>query len=282
MRECGVSYYAEGGDYIEEAKKSARSIKIVHPELNITLHSNHDVESEYFDNIKIIPKMEDPFLTRIKCMKNPPYKKTLYLDTDTYVCASIMDIFDMLGRFDIALPYDSVRVSNYSGFKSSLPPSFPEFNGGVIAIKNTNITNNFVNRWFEGYENYVDEDTHDQPFLRQALFDSPRVNICTLPPEYNCRPQFPGYVQGKVRILHSHEFEHKLFCKQINEFPNRKKVFTGKIHRKIISTPRINHYPVAQQRYPGTSKHRTLISLFIKRMKQVGVVKSMREALLMD
>ena len=282
MTNCGISYYAETDEYIEKAKLSARSIKKVHPDLKITLHSDVAVKSEYFDNIKIISTLDHPFLTRIKCMKNPPYKKTLFLDTDTYICANIMDVFDILGRFDIALSYASVRASDYSGFKSSLPPSFPEFNAGVVAMKKTAATKDLVNLWFQKYENYVAEDTHDQPFLRQALFESPSVDICTLPPEYNCRPQFPGYIQGKVRILHSHEIEHEQFCRQLNEFPNRKKVFTGKIHRKIISSPRINHYPVAKQRYPGKSRYHTLISLFIKRVKQVGVVRSIKEALMMN
>ena len=42
---------------------------------------------------------------------------------------------------------------------------------------------------------------HDQPALRKALYNS-SLRMATLTPEYNCRFNMPGYVHGKVKILH--------------------------------------------------------------------------------
>ena len=54
---------------------------------------------------------------------------------------------------------------------------------------------------FPGGERLFRESLPDQPSFRKALYES-SLRLATLPPEYNCRLPFPGFLHDPVRILH--------------------------------------------------------------------------------
>jgi hypothetical protein len=63
-----------------------------------------------------------------------PFEKTLLLDTDTYVCADISDLFAILERFDIALTHERPYRDDFP-FRSGVSEAFVEFNQGVITFR---------------------------------------------------------------------------------------------------------------------------------------------------
>ena len=67
-------------------------------------------------------------------MMQSPFEKTLLLDTDTYVCADISDLFAILERFDIAMTHERPYRDDFPA-SSGVPDAFVEFNQGVIAFR---------------------------------------------------------------------------------------------------------------------------------------------------
>lgn len=127
-------------------------------------------------------------------------KRLLYLDTDTYVCDNLSDLFEMLERYDFVGAHAPARsTTNTVG---RIPPSFPEINIGVLAFRNAPV----VEALFRGWEARYDEHpnvykNNDQGPLREALWHWPG-RLYVLPPEYNMRWGFGGFAAYKVKVLH--------------------------------------------------------------------------------
>ena len=211
----GVVYIASGQKFIDEACNSAASLKRVMPNLPLTIFCNDGSvsASAHFENVVCINVARFGFIDRIINISSSPYDYTLFLDTDTYVCEDLTDLFALMERFDIAVAHAPYRaVYQVAG----VPDSFPEFNAGVILFNKSPKIKMMFSEWrnlyerdskkelqwlhpsaktmFEGYIN-------DQPTFREALYNS-NLRIATLPSEYNCRFILPGFVHHKVKILH--------------------------------------------------------------------------------
>lgn len=217
----GVIYIAVGGQYIAEAVGSAASLKKWMPDLPITLFASESVTSPYFNQVKVIdtPRYNTPGLDKISYMYDSPYEHTLFLDSDTYICADFLEIFNMLDMFDMAVAHAPFRIAptHINGQEwipyqfTKIPESFPEMNTGVILYKKSYKLEQFFQKWLnlceEKVKNYG-KPLHDQATFRSVLYESELITA-TLTPEYNCRFIFPVFVSGKVKILHGrhHNFE---------------------------------------------------------------------------
>lgn len=212
MMEKGILYVATGEKYIHEASKSARSVRRHNSDIPIAIITDFGGDIPSVFN-KVIQKnsIESHWGSASLYLKQTPFRKTIYLDTDTYINSDVSDVYDLLNQFDVALSHAPFRRAPESTFEAEgfqypvdgLPKSFPEYNRGVFGyIKNYN-TNKFLSYYNDIFNEYLEETgvTHDQPALRKALFESD-IRIATLPPEYNCRIPFPGYLQGNVKIIH--------------------------------------------------------------------------------
>ena len=199
----GIVYVATGKKYIEEASISAFSAKQWMPDLPITVFTDQQDVPDCFDNVVPITSTGDGFKDKVVFMAQSPYERTLFLDTDTYLCNSVYELFELLDHFDIAMAHDHL-VRQICDIKE-VPTSFPEFNSGVIAFKKAqNILDTF-NKWAEIYDEEKNVQTiiryHDQPSLRKSIYLSD-LRIATLTPEYNCMLRYAGSVSGEVKILH--------------------------------------------------------------------------------
>jgi hypothetical protein len=56
----------------------------------------------------------------------------------------------------------------------------------------------------------------NQPLFRRTLYES-GLRIATLPPEYNSRFPFPGFLHTKVKILHGHVHSFARISEELNE-----------------------------------------------------------------
>jgi hypothetical protein len=238
----GIIYVASGTSYIEEACQSARSVKKHMPNMPITLFTHTSIEDTVFDDVVLDERLgsgRSPKEGKVGCLSRSPYDRTLYLDTDTYVCTDICDIFTLLDTFDLAVAHDPARLY-YSGgeYPSNLPESFPELNTGVILYKNTskNVVN-LLSSWKEKYGSMCkEENERDQISFREVLYNS-NVRMTVLTPEYNCRFGFPLYLDGPVKIIHGHldRLTPNLSYSEVEKILNKGGgVYEDGIHRRVF------------------------------------------------
>ena len=255
MPEKGVVYYATGHNYVNQALRSAESLK-QHTDIHVTVYSDQEIESKYIDEVVKIPTSDYPFYDRIKYFKRSPYKKTLYIDTDTIITDSINPVFKMLERFDIVARIDPFR--NTAGehwgsdeAKIDVPRAFPEYQCGVLGYKNNDNIITLLEDWRSRYSEVVESDLIDQPFLREALYRAD-VDIGTLPSEYNLLVNNLNHLQSKAVILHFNggysdeialpvvgtETKHDVINKINSHYPSRRAVYPGRWGgTKILTEP---------------------------------------------
>lgn len=229
----GVVYVAIGNSFIDEARQSAASLRAIHPNLSITLFSSISINASCFDQVVIVENPQPAHLDKLNGIIRSPYDRTLYLDTDTYICGEIESVFDLLDRFDLAASHSPIRfresnvpVENWK----DVPASFAQLNSGVIALCKSPCVEKMLTAWLLRYQEYLKQGhlsepyrVWDQPSFRQALYLSD-LRIATLTAEYNCRfmtfgyPGMPGYVDGLVRILHGRHHNLAEVARAINAF----------------------------------------------------------------
>ena len=170
------------------------------PEVPIALATDLMPESKLFCHSISINKPQGSFADKIAPLAQTPFEETLFLDTDTYLCEAVPEIFEILERYDIAMAHAPMRQTG----SVDVPASFPEFNSGVIAYRMNDRTRSLLENWARFYEEQVSRtgQLDDQPALRRALWHSD-AKIAVLPPEYNFRFVLPAFAgRGKVKILH--------------------------------------------------------------------------------
>ena len=212
----GVVYIATGDLYVKAAIRSARSVAEHAPGLPVFIF--HDdatrllVESagDLFSGSSLI---ENPHRrSKVDYFPRSPFERTLFLDTDTEICGPILDLFDLLDRFDIALAHAQRRWrrDTTETWREDIPFCFPQFNTGVILFHlGRPRVREFLNDWRTVF--HQANFRKDQVTLRELLWRSD-LRIATLPPEYNTR--FKKYLllwsrdEARPLILHYREF-HK-------------------------------------------------------------------------
>jgi hypothetical protein len=198
---CGVLYVVIGDrdQYATAAARSATSLKRVMPDVSIAIVTNRTVDGPFDHHIRI--DETDGFRAKIRGMGKTPFERTVFLDADTFVLADISDAFELLGGFDMALVQAPIRVSLPL---DDVPASFPEFNTGVVAYRNTPLVQSVLDDWLREYDDLLPRKplTWDQPSFRRVAYRTAGLRIATLPSEFNRRFDFAGYFKGPIRVLH--------------------------------------------------------------------------------
>lgn len=202
----GIVYIATGEEFVEEARISAESAKAVMPDIPITLFTDVDTSAgKVFDDTQNIEKPRHDFGDQVYHLDRTPYQRTIFLDSDIYLDASLEGLFDVLDEFDIAVAHNQRNYSsNRIDFEAveAIPDCFPEYNSGVVAFEQNQTISDFFNSWQDAYAEVTDRgQVHNQAAFRLALYRSD-VRIATIPSEYNCVFRRPGCVNGQVRAFH--------------------------------------------------------------------------------
>jgi hypothetical protein len=233
----GVIYVAFGQKYISEVLASAASSKRHMPQLPITLFCDADVACPDVDQV-IGAEPDSTFpgcAAKIRHIAASPYDQTLFLDSDTYVCGDLAELFALMDEFDLAAAHAPSRAIYEVG---GVPDSFPEFNTGVILFRRSSDVHAVLSSWGDLFarslERLADGEIrwlqpahkrwhtlNDQGAFRAALYRS-SIRIATLPPEYNCRFSAPGFVDGPVRILHGRGLDLPSVAAAINSIDGRR------------------------------------------------------------
>ncbi|HEY8902511.1 MAG TPA: hypothetical protein VIM48_02315 [Chthoniobacterales bacterium] len=198
----GILYIATGRRHLEEMLVSVRSVRRHMPELPIVLHTDQsDLPEGLFDEVRHIASPRHSFIDKIAPLCETPFERTIFLDTDTLVCAPIPDLFDVLDRVDMAAAHAPFR----SDAPFTTPNCFVELNTGVLAYRRTPEMVALFQDWLRLYEEdfaRTGQLESDQHAFREALYRA-KVSVYVLPPEYNLRTVMPAFVgRSRVRIIH--------------------------------------------------------------------------------
>jgi hypothetical protein len=209
----GVIYIVTGKKFVEEACLSAVSVKQCMPDIPITIFSDLPVDSKCFDQVVPIANPTHGPEDKILNIGKSPYRETLYLDSDTHMVDDCSELFSLLERFDLAVVHAPYRTQYRV---NGVPECFPEFNTGVMLFRKSDKIGSLFEKWLQNYkedalrsltwlfpggEVLYRHAPPNQPSFRRALYES-GLRFAPLPPEYNCRITFPGFVHTKVKIIH--------------------------------------------------------------------------------
>jgi hypothetical protein len=241
----GVFYVAAGQKYIDEAYNSAKSLKQINPSLKISLVCDREItERDLFEQIILVEEKvtcrNEGLLFKVKHLYlSSPYRKTLFVDTDTYFTADCADGFNLLNYFDLALvpaPVDTHYPKLDSGEKIQCKP----LNTGVI-LYNKNTTNDlFFRLWLDIYTQKLSLNSKlkesDQTSFVEALMQS-KSRLYPLPPEWNARFCFINAFCEPVKILHGYSSNIEKIAKAINQKPNSSRVWIPHLNKCIVFKP---------------------------------------------
>lgn len=247
----GVLYIATGPEFIKEAVVSARSLKQTSGDLHTTLFTDREVHADCFDEVRQFEGPAYDFSDSILGSSMTPYDRTLFIDTDTYVCEDISGIFELLDRFDIAAAHNpgSRTARARDGYAAEgIPDAFPEYNTGVVLYRDTQAVADFFEKWKKTYRGDRDRTTSklNQPSFREELYKS-SLDIATLPSEYNLRVRYKGsvgFMTDPVKIVHGrHPAGLPTVAKRLNAKTGMR-VFTMKGWPVEVSTksPGLRYY----------------------------------------
>ncbi len=200
----GFIFAATGEIYITLARRAARNLRQVHPDAEIDLFTDVSLDDPVFSQVHRLS--ESYFRPKIEALLRSRFDRTIYLDADAVAFADLMPVFDVLARYEIAGVQDRrLNSPNAMRFHTKpLPSTFPQINGGMLAVRKTPATQTLLESWLS--EMKRTEARTDQPSLRQLLYDMD-VRLCVLPPAYNLLTfnelkSWWGYF-GAPRVLHS-------------------------------------------------------------------------------
>jgi len=184
------------------------------PGMPLALASDLRPDGDPFDHWIPIEKPRKTTVDKIAPLANTPFEQTVFLDSDTYLCEAVPELFELLDRCDIAMAHAPMRVIGHA----PVPACFPECNSGVIAYNVNERTKELFANWAEFYSEQTSPTgrLNDQPPLRKALWQSD-VRLIVLPPEYNFRFVLPAFAgRGSVKILHGRHNDMAALAAEIN------------------------------------------------------------------
>lgn len=194
------------------ARKTARNMRAIDPDLQIDLFTDQDIDDPVFDQIHALqgtghrPKME--------AMRRNRFDLSFTVDSDIIALAPFREIFDVLERFDLAMAHAPARQAEMMD-NENIPRAFPLYNSGVMGVRKSDATQLFLQTWEDRFR--AGPMTLDQPVLRPLLWESD-LRICDLPTEYNYfRPGLLNHhiaAQGAPRLLHLFRLE-KMDCSDV-------------------------------------------------------------------
>jgi hypothetical protein len=209
----GVVYIAAGRTYLQEAGESAASLKQHMPETQITIYTDKRVERDIFDDVRSLPNPQYTVADSIPSPDMLPYDRTILLDTDTYICADISTLFELLADTDLAVCHAPGRKQ-----VSGTPDCIREYNTGVVALRDEQPVREFLREWNDAYDKQITGTGHvtnQETFTRTLYYSG--LDYKVLPREYNVKLP-SGYVNGRARVVHGN---HPSGLKSIAESLNR-------------------------------------------------------------
>ena len=101
--ERGFLYIAFGEAFTKEALMSIKSLKRFNNE-PVALFTDREQDGTFEGLVDLYAKIEPKHIrAKVDFISQSPFKKTIYLDSDTLIVRNISDMFEILERFDVGL-----------------------------------------------------------------------------------------------------------------------------------------------------------------------------------
>lgn len=211
---CGYFYIAVGMPWVKEAAASAYSLKRFTKFPICLITDQLDYKNEIFDII-LYEKMETNFVSKIYGLQHSPFERNVFLDTDTFVCSNIDNLFNVLDLYDISLCTDSF-VHSYNfidryqpNFKIRYEGVLPQYNTGVIVYNWNDSVKKLVDDWLVIHQKMG--IPANMPSFREAVIDNyDKVKVAILPHEYNFHGTLTFRIAyTEIKIIHDRLQEKK-------------------------------------------------------------------------
>ena len=207
----GCLYVATGKKYLDEAIRSALLSKKwthSHPIYISTDLTDEAESSGVFDSVLKHPNPVYSYRDKIVSLIRPPFRHTLFLDTDAFLVSPLEDIFAFTSNLDFAAA--CAPVCHPPGWSDPVVPNvFGELNTGVIFLKKSPKQRSVIKSWLRLYDARClsHNQIWDQATFRSVIWDSiVKLNLrfLTLPDECNLRTTKP-WIAGRgqrVYVIH--------------------------------------------------------------------------------
>lgn len=203
MSSCGFVFGATGELYRKLARRAARNVRAVMPGLEIDLYTDAPLDDPIFTQVHVVP--DAGIRPKMRALRLSRFDRTLYLDCDVVMLNDVSDVFACLAQADIVGAHEQFGSSPIAMqmVRKPVPTAFRQINSGVIGIRKSTGTDEFLRRWEDDFRTLGLR--FDQPLLRELLFDSD-LRLIVLPSEYNLMYQPHIRVSNKMmmapRLLH--------------------------------------------------------------------------------
>jgi hypothetical protein len=220
----GYLYVSTGRKYVDEAIRSAESLKGVSPYANITLVTDQEPLTKIFDTVIIDPikvtNWREGLAYKVKHIyRSSPYEKTFFVDSDTYFYENCESLFELLEYFDLcmALAHGDTCAARSNGKR--IDACYP-YNTGIMLYRKHEKNASLFDEWQSIYSSYLDNDhligkESDQTALMEALLKSDS-RVYVLPDIWNARTPCYLSLHGSVKVVHGRHKDYEQLKKVIN------------------------------------------------------------------
>lgn len=176
----GFCFAATGRVYVTLARRAARTLRRAMPAAQIDLFTDTALDDDVFDRVH---RLETSwFRPKMEAMRRSRFVRTVMLDADVIVRADVSELFEILGRYDLAGAHATYRFDRMGMDDPTVPRCLPIINSGVLAVRRSDAMSAFLTAWEQALRN-SDYD-NDQRFLRHLLYKSD-LRFAAIGAEYN-------------------------------------------------------------------------------------------------
>ena len=112
-----VAVDTESVDYVQCARRLARSLRQYEPAARICLITDHECDEPDFDHVRVlIPNTANPFANDAQVFKLTPFRETIKLEADMLIASPIAHWWDLFRHRDVVI---STGCRNWRGDVSS-------------------------------------------------------------------------------------------------------------------------------------------------------------------
>ena len=206
----GIFYIAYGeSHYFREIKRSVESLR-KHCDLPIAIFTDRDFQIDGCMSFLIEtdieyraqPKSTDRFRLKLELLKELPFKRTVYVDTDTLFLDDPSKLFE--NNYDIAI----CRETRFRSNPEVLPSWFNT--GFFVANRNEqyeNLMDKAIFYWDEfdaGRLERPKDSFGDQFFINHAITRDLDLTLQVLPQKWNVRRPLLGIIE-QPSLIHCHK-----------------------------------------------------------------------------
>lgn len=201
----GFVYAANTQGYIDEALASLASLRRFLPEAPVTIIAPSDLIVPSLPHVEWLEPLGtyDSPIIKAEAIR-VPYKRAVFIDTDTRIIGDISGLFEILDGFDLALAHEPLRGWDYA---TPAAGAFCELNTGVIAFRNSPQVQAFFAEWVRVYDRMRQEQglRNDQPAFREALWHDRVLRHATLPSEFHLITGRGNGIAWHALLLHGRQ-----------------------------------------------------------------------------